>query len=963
MAKILGTAWGDNIDGTRVTIGNDVISTGSGSDFVIASAGSDLINAGYAFSASYWRYGYDDYDTVSYGTAAIGRIEADLQLGTVRKYSAAGALLGTDTLIGVDALLGSAGNDVIRGRNGWDNENFRGGMGNDTLDGRGGSDVAEYSDATAGVTVRLAEGIVSGNASVGTDTLREVEHIVGSNHADTYTAVGFGGSSANRSSSGENLCVFTPLGGNDTIVGNGETVLNYSGVAGALSLSLAGQAFGAAGVDIVLSYGGPINATSPGLAPVVSGVSGLRGGNYDDTLVGGGQVNTQGFGTGGTLSGDRGAERFRGQGGDDFIDGRSGLDRVEYNTGTPMTEGIRVQLAQGIVTGDAIVVGTDTLRGIESVVGTYLDDLYDATGFTLANAALRSANSGDCIVSAMPGETLASTAFNEYRAVGGNDRVIGNGATRLNFSSMGVEELGGAQPSVIATFSANGSGTAAYGLTDGGLGTVRFSGVYGVQGGAGNDSLVGGAGFQELRGYYGNDTIVGGDGADRLSGYTGNEPGSFNLSTTYTDNDWLDGGAGNDLLRGDFGNDTLIGGLGDDRFEGGTGDDSLAGGEGDDYFTGGLGNDTIDGGANGAFGDNVSYRGTAAAVSVNLATGSALGGAGADRLLNIEHVEDTAFADTLTGSAANNWFRLGGGNDTVDGGAGTDVVMYEDAGAAVSVNLATGAASGATIGADKLTGIEAVHGSGWADTITLGASPYGSYVFARAGNDTVTGGSGGDLIYGGSGADRLDGGAGIDTASYLEGAYEPSNAKPQTGLGVVASLATGTARDLWGDTDTLFNIENLEGSALGDALTGNAGANALNGNAGNDTLAGGAGNDILTGGAGLDVLTGGEGADRFVFATLGDFNGITAAACDLVNDFARGVDRIDLSALDANTATAGVNDAFTVMLASTAAFTAAGQLKVVGSVLYGNTDADADAEFALRLTGVTALSLATDLIA
>jgi serralysin len=80
----------------------------------------------------------------------------------------------------------------------------------------------------------------------------------------------------------------------------------------------------------------------------------------------------------------------------------------------------------------------------------------------------------------------------------------------------------------------------------------------------------------------------------------------------------------------------------------------------------------------------------------------------------------------------------------------------------------------------------------------------------------------------------------------------------------------------------------------------------------------------------------------------------------VVGDFTAGQDKIDLSTLDANTATTA-NDAFTEIIAATAAFTKAGQLKFANGVLYGNVDADADAEFAIQLTGVTTFS-AADLV-
>jgi Ca2+-binding RTX toxin-like protein len=975
MPKILGTQGNDSI--TSGTNGDDVFATSVGSDTILGTAGNDLINAGYQRSSKYWKMNWNDSDTIdyvnlatAYGKAADGvHIVVDLGAGTVQKYSG-DTLMGTDTLVGADAVRGTGGNDVFHGRDfGWDYEEFRGGAGDDWIDGRGGFDGANYGNATGAISVKLAEGKVNGDASVGTDTLREIEHVIGSGFADTYDARGFSGASLNQSSSGDIFNQYAPGAGNDTIWGNGDTALNLGGTSGPLNLSLAGLNGLASTSTLSVSFS---NGT---FQLQVAGVNGLRGGSFNDTLVGGGHVNTDGSTN--TLSGDASYERFRGGGGDDFIDGGTGLDRAEYNLGTPQSEGITVLLANGIVTGDALAVGTDTLRGIESVTGTYLDDLFDARGFTLSNATVASANSGDVKVGLPAGETLASIAFNEFRPLGGDDTVIGNGATRVNFSSMGVEQLTGLLPSVVATFSSASSGNIVYGLTDGGLGSVSFTGTYGLTGGNGNDVITGSSGFQELRGYWGDDTLQGGDGNDRLFGFNGGDTTALNLSTTFSDDDSLDGGNGDDLLRGDFGDDTLLGGTGNDTLDGGTGNDSLSGGDGNDFLDGSLGNDTllggngddrfgggagddlIDGGANGSFGDTLAYRFAGAGVDVNLVKGLARGGGGNDTLIGIEHIEDSAYNDTLTGNASTNWFRLGGGNDSAGGGAGNDVVMYEDATAAVTVNLATGSASGASFCNDTLSSIEAAHGGGYAVVITLGNSASGSYVFARAGNDTLKGGSAGDVFIAGSGADVINGGGGFDTINYADDGNEFVNGKATTGLGVTVSLATGKGTDLWGDVDTISNVEALEGSALADTLTGDANANRLSGGAGKDTIAGGGGNDTIIGGAGQDSVTGGAGADVFVFTGLGDFNSVTATGADVATDFLSGTDHIDLTGVDANSALAG-DQAFSQLLASGTAFTTAGQLRLDGNVLYGNTDGDAAAEFALKLTGVASLSL-TDL--
>jgi len=134
-----------------------------------------------------------------------------------------------------------------------------------------------------------------------------------------------------------------------------------------------------------------------------------------------------------------------------------------------------------------------------------------------------------------------------------------------------------------------------------------------------------------------------------------------------------------------------------------------------------------------------------------------------------------------------------------------------------------------------------------------------------AGNDTLTGNQGNDLLEGGPGNDSLNGNDGTDTVSYGHAT-----------AAVMVSLALqGSAQNTLGaGTDTLFNFENLTGSAFNDTLTGNTAANTLSGLDGNDVLVGAQGADTLFGNGGADVLYGGLnndllygnlGSDSFVF--------------------------------------------------------------------------------------------------
>jgi serralysin len=171
---------------------------------------------------------------------------------------------------------------------------------------------------------------------------------------------------------------------------------------------------------------------------------------------------------------------------------------------------------------------------------------------------------------------------------------------------------------------------------------------------------------------------------------------------------------------------------------------------------------------------------------------------------------------------------------------------------------------------------------------------------------------------------------------------------------------TGVQTTGGGGIDKLISIENLYGSAFSDTLIGDAGANVLSGGAGDDSLSGvggddvlngGAGNDTLYGGAGADRLVGGAGADRFVFASTADS---PVAGRDVITDFQSGLDRIDLSRIDA--ITGGADSAFSFVTAFTHK---AGQLISTFAtdhyVVQGDVNGDGQADFAINVYSPTAL--------
>jgi Ca2+-binding RTX toxin-like protein len=210
--------------------------------------------------------------------------------------------------------------------------------------------------------------------------------------------------------------------------------------------------------------------------------------------------------------------------------------------------------------------------------------------------------------------------------------------------------------------------------------------------------------------------------------------------------------------------------------------------------------------------------------------------------------------DRLTAGSGFDFLVGGPGGDTLSGGAGIgDMASYLGAPGPVTVNLAVGTATGD--GSDTLTGVEDVDGSRFDDVVTGNSAS--NFLFGEAGNDTLSGGDGDfDGLLGLEGDDTLDGGSGEDFASFFF-----------SSAGVTVNLSTGTATGE--GSDTLANIEDLEGSKLDDSLTGDAGPNVFWAAAGDDTVDGSTGTDTVSyefaqSAVAADLSTGtatGEGTD------------------------------------------------------------------------------------------------------
>ncbi|MCA9111338.1 MAG: carboxypeptidase regulatory-like domain-containing protein, partial [Planctomycetaceae bacterium] len=119
-------------------------------------------------------------------------------------------------------------------------------------------------------------------------------------------------------------------------------------------------------------------------------------------------------------------------------------------------------------------------------------------------------------------------------------------------------------------------------------------------GGRGNDLILGGGGIDKIWGQNGDDTVFGGPGNDRIEGGWGNDSlfGDRDDDRLFGGwgNDIAAGGEGNDAVVGNWGNDILLGEQGNDRLYGSWGDNVLVGGDGVDRLYGGFGRDILIGG-------------------------------------------------------------------------------------------------------------------------------------------------------------------------------------------------------------------------------------------------------------------------------------------------------------------------------------------------------------------------------
>jgi microcystin-dependent protein len=508
--SLTGNAGANTITGST---GNDTLDGGTGADSLNGGAGNDTYivnNAGVMITDA---SGTDIVQTnlVSYtlgtglenlaGTSGTGQ--------TLTGNTVANIITGGS---GASTLIGLAGNDTLDG-----------GTGADSMDG--GADDDTYVVNNAGDTIIDASGTDTVQTALASYTLAaDLEILAGTvNIGQALT-----GNTGDNTITGEH--------GNDTLDGG----------TGADSLN------GGLGNDTyVIDNAGDTITDASGTDTVQTSLA-----SY--TLGAGLEILTGTIGTNQSLTGNAGANTITGSSGNDMLDGSIGADSLNGGAGND------TYIVDDI--GDSItdVSGTDTVQsGITYTLAAGLENL-TLTGNTAIDGT---GNAADNIIIGNSGvNTLAGLDGNDsITAAGGNDFVAGGDGNDTLVGGTGVQILSG----------------------DAGMDTIVFNfDDWYVNGGAGLDTGV----LDSTNGYlidmnlFSFERFVGGSGSDQIQ-----TSGSHFME--------VDGGAGNDVILGTSQGDLLRGGDDSDLIVGYGGNDAIAGENGNDRMDGGAGNDVITGGA------------------------------------------------------------------------------------------------------------------------------------------------------------------------------------------------------------------------------------------------------------------------------------------------------------------------------------------------------------------------------
>ncbi|CUH78600.1 Hint domain-containing protein [Tropicibacter naphthalenivorans] len=734
---------------------------------------------------------------------------------------------GDDTLLtsqGADSVEGGAGNDSIV--TGMGDDTLSGGTGDDYLDGQLGANVmtgGDGADTFIAADDHLGDTITGGEGGTDLDLVDFQNWAGGSTGVDAT----FTGDEAASGTFGTSSWTFTEI---EAVSGT-----DYDDTLDAGASTADQTLLGNDGADLIT--GG-------------TGADSLDGGADEDTffvddgfgadtIVGGEAVTT------GT---DEDRIDFSGMtvpitvtySGDEVGTATDGTDTLSFAEIEALT------LTSGNDSVDAILdtagtnidagAGDDTIyfgQGASTVLGGDGNDLIDDQD----------------IIKHAGGNLLDGGAGNDTIYSGdGADTIIAGDGDDLIYSENGADSItGGGGDDTFLIEDSFGNDTITGGeTTEDGIGDVLYAGLVTSdltldlqtvapldpeQGtlSDGTDTIS----FTEIEAFglgAGNDTLLGSDGGDQVGMGAGN--------------DSADGNAGDDVIWGEAGDDIITGGTGADTLRGGTGNDSVSGGDDADVFEvqDGFGNDTIVGGEGGVDDDTLDLSMVTTDTTVDLTN------------VDPEQGTVTSGADTIAFSEIEN-ISLGGGRDTVvlgDGG-GTDTIGGFDL---------TDSGDGTSNDQLDLTGLTS---DGFTpvttDDVVVTDDGSGNAVLTFPGGEAIT-------LLGvvpaslGSPAQLAAIGVPMGSSDYIVSGTAAGELIDGTYLGDP-------------DGDRVDNLDHSD-SSNNDSIEAGDGADTIDAGAGTDTILGQGGDDVIlvNDGFGNDSVVGGETGET-AGDTL-DLSGVTS---------------------------------------------------------------------------------------